>query len=133
MPPKALLQIKDKLIVSCQAAPGDPLDDTDTIRRIAGAAVGAGAAGLRLNSSEHIAAIRRDTDLPIIGIKKQYYDGQLRITPDFAAAAELAAAGADIIALDCTTVRGLPASPGSASSKGSITSSICLSWLISQR
>jgi putative N-acetylmannosamine-6-phosphate epimerase/predicted NBD/HSP70 family sugar kinase len=102
MPPKALLQIKDKLIVSCQAAPGDPLDDTDTIRRIAGAAVGAGAAGLRLNSSEHIAAIRRDTDLPVIGIKKQYFDGQLRITPDFAAAAELAAAGADIIALDCT-------------------------------
>jgi putative N-acetylmannosamine-6-phosphate epimerase/predicted NBD/HSP70 family sugar kinase len=102
MLPKALLQIKDRLIVSCQAAPGDPLDDTDAIRRIARAAVGAGAVGLRLNSSEHIAAVRRDTDLPIIGIKKQYYDRQLRITPDFASAAELAAAGADIIALDCT-------------------------------
>jgi N-acetylmannosamine-6-phosphate 2-epimerase / N-acetylmannosamine kinase len=105
VPPKALLQIKDRLIVSCQASPGDPLDDTDAIRRIARAAVGAGAAGLRLNSSEHIAAIRRDTDLPIIGIKKQYFDGQLRITADFAAAAELAAAGADIIALDCTNRR----------------------------
>ena len=102
MPPKALLQIKDRLVVSCQASPGDPLDDTDAIRRIAGAAIAAGAAGLRLNSSEHIAAVRRDTDLPIIGIKKQYFDGQLRITPDFAAAAELATAGADIIALDCT-------------------------------
>jgi putative N-acetylmannosamine-6-phosphate epimerase/predicted NBD/HSP70 family sugar kinase len=102
MPAKPLLQIKDRLVVSCQAFAGDPLDDTDAIRRIARAAVAAGAAGLRLNSAEHIAAIRRDTDLPIIGIKKQYFDGQLRITPDFAAAAELAAAGVDIIALDCT-------------------------------
>jgi predicted NBD/HSP70 family sugar kinase/putative N-acetylmannosamine-6-phosphate epimerase len=97
-----LLRIKQSLIVSCQAAPGDPLDDTDVIRRIALAAIGGGTAGLRLNSAEHIAAIRRDTSLPIIGIKKHYANGQLRITPDFAAAAELAAAGADIIALDCT-------------------------------
>lgn len=99
---KQLDRIKGQLVVSCQASPGDPLDDTETIRRIARAAVGAGAAGLRLNGFEHIAAIRRDTDLPIIGIKKQYWNGQLRITPDFAAAAELASAGADIIALDCT-------------------------------
>jgi glucokinase-like ROK family protein len=97
-----LLRIKQSLIVSCQAFPGDPLDDTETIRRVAGAAILGGAAGLRLNSAEHIVAIRRDSSLPIIGIKKQYVNGQLRITPDFAAAAELAAAGADIIALDCT-------------------------------
>jgi N-acetylmannosamine-6-phosphate 2-epimerase / N-acetylmannosamine kinase len=97
-----LLRIKQSLIVSCQAFPGDPLDDTDTMRRVARAAIGGGAAGLRLNSAEHIAAIRRDSSLPIIGIKKQYANGQLRITPDFAAAAGLAAAGADIIALDCT-------------------------------
>ncbi|MEO6911678.1 MAG: putative N-acetylmannosamine-6-phosphate 2-epimerase [Edaphobacter sp.] len=95
-------RIKGKLVVSCQAASGDPLEDTETLRRIAQAAVGGGAAGLRLNSPEHIAAIRRDTDLPIIGIKKKYFNGLLRITPDFESAAELAAAGADIIALDCT-------------------------------
>lgn len=95
-------RIKGKLVVSCQAAPGDPLEDTDAIRRIARAAVGGGAAGLRVNGFDHIAAIRHDTDLPIIGIKKQYFNGLLRITPDFASAAELATAGADIIALDCT-------------------------------
>lgn len=95
-------QLKGRLIVSCQAFPGDPLEDTDAIRRIALAAASGGAAGLRLNSAEHIAALRRDTKLPIIGIEKYYGPAGLRITPDFSAAATLAAAGASIIALDCT-------------------------------
>lgn len=100
--PEVLDRIKGRLVVSCQAAPGDPLEDTETIRRIARSAVAGGASGLRVNGFDHITAIRRDTTLPIIGIKKKYFDGQLRITPDFDSAAELAAAGADIIALDCT-------------------------------
>jgi putative N-acetylmannosamine-6-phosphate epimerase/predicted NBD/HSP70 family sugar kinase len=95
-------QLKGKLIVSCQAFPGSPLEDTDAIRRIALAAVDGGAAGLRLNSAEHIAAIRQHTKLPIIGIQKHYGSAGLRITADFASASSLAAAGASIIALDCT-------------------------------
>ena len=95
-------QLKGRLIVSCQASPGDPLENTDTIRRLALSAIGGGAAGLRINSAEHITALRRDTRLPIIGIHKSYGPGGLHITPDFAAAAALAAAGASIIALDCT-------------------------------
>jgi glucokinase-like ROK family protein len=95
-------QLKGKLVVSCQAVPGNPLEDTETIRRIARTAILAGASGLRLNSAEHIAAIRQDTDAPIIGIQKRYVDGVLRITPDFASAAALAKAGTSIIALDCT-------------------------------
>ncbi len=93
---------RGQLFVSCQASPGDPLEDTEAIRRIARAVAGAGAAGLRINSADHIAAIRKDTDLPIIGIHKRYVNGALRITPDFSSAAALAAAGATIIALDCT-------------------------------
>lgn len=95
-------QIQGRLVVSCQAFPGDPLEDTDAIRRMALAAIGGGAAGLRINGFDDIAAIRRETDLPIIGLMKRYSGGELRITPDFASAAELAAAGADVIALDCT-------------------------------
>ncbi len=95
-------QMKGKLVVSCQASPGDALEDTDTIRRIALAVVGGGAAGLRMNGPEHIAAIRQSTTIPIIGIQKRYGPSGLRITPDFASAAALAAAGASIIALDCT-------------------------------
>jgi len=95
-------QLKGQLIVSCQASPGDPLEDTEAIRRMAMAAIGGGGAGLRINSPEHIAALRRETALPIIGIQKYYGPAGLRITPDFAAARALAEAGASIIALDCT-------------------------------
>jgi len=95
-------QLKGGLVGSCQAAPGDPLEDTDAIRRIARAVTAAGVSGLRINSPEDIAAIRQDTQLPIIGIQKRYENGMLRITPDFASAAALAKAGASIIALDCT-------------------------------
>ena len=95
-------RLKGALVVSCQASPGNALDDTDTICRIARDALKNGATGLRINSPEHIAAIRRYTDVPIIGIQKRYRDGQLFITPDFDSASGLAAAGASIIALDCT-------------------------------
>ena len=97
-----LAALKDVLVVSCQAAPGDPLENVDTLRRIALACLQAGAGGLRLNGGDCIAAVRPDTKVPIIGLKKSYAGGRLRITPDFAAAVELANAGADIIALDCT-------------------------------
>lgn len=95
-------RLKDGLVVSCQAAPGDPLEDADTIRRIARSVAAVGASGLRVNSPAHIAAIRKDSALPIIGIQKRYTNGAIHITPDFASAAALAAAGASVIALDCT-------------------------------
>lgn len=98
----AFEKLKGRLIVSCQASPGDPLEDTDALRRIALAAIRGGASGLRLNSAAQVAAVRRETDLPIIGIEKKYGPAGLRITADFASAATLAAAGASIIALDCT-------------------------------
>jgi N-acetylmannosamine-6-phosphate 2-epimerase / N-acetylmannosamine kinase len=94
--------LKGKLVVSCQASPGDPLENTDAICRMGLAAIGGGAAGLRVNSAEHIAALRRSTTIPIIGIQKHYGPAGLRITPDFASARALAEAGASIIALDCT-------------------------------
>lgn len=99
---KILESLRRQLVVSCQAAPNDPMEDTPTLRRVARSAVLGGAKGLRLNSAEDIRAVRLDTSLPIIGIQKSYRGGQLRITPSFADAAALAAAGADIIALDCT-------------------------------
>ena len=100
--PQVLQRIRSGLVVSCQAAPGDPLEDTETIRRIARSVVAAGAVGLRINSPEHVTAIRQDSKLPIIAIQKRYTSKGIHITPDFGSASALASAGASIIALDCT-------------------------------
>jgi glucokinase-like ROK family protein len=97
-----LQTLRHGLVISCQAIAGDPLDDPAALRRMAASALQGGGSGLRVNSPEHVAAMRQETALPIIGIAKSYVHGELRITPTFTAAAELVAAGADIVAMDCT-------------------------------
>lgn len=94
-----------KLIVSCQAAPGDPLDHVETLRRLAVSVLRGGAGGLRADGVECIEAFRAETRLPIIGILKRYANGEAAITPDFASAEAVSVAGADVIALDCTARR----------------------------
>lgn len=97
-------RLRGGLIVSCQARAGHPLHDTRVIAALAQAAVMAGAAALRINGE---ADIRASRDLvgttPIIGIRKVWTQGiPVYITPTFADASAVAAAGADIIALDAT-------------------------------
>lgn len=72
---------------------------------MAKAAETGGARGIRAEGAADIAAIRSAVSLPIIGIKKtaRPSGGGVFITPDFEAAEPLAAAGADIIALDGTS------------------------------
>ncbi len=100
------------LIVSCQASEGDPLDDLDTLTRIATSVLRGGAGGLRAEGVARIAAFRAITQLPIIGIIKTYdANGDVYITPDFQSAKAISDAGADIIALDCTARRLTAAEP----------------------
>ena len=104
--------LRGRLIVSCQAAEGDPLDDLDTLTRIATSALRGGAGGLRAEGVARIAAFRAITQLPIIGIIKTYdANGDVYITPDFRSAKAISDAGADIIALDCTARRLTAAEP----------------------
>lgn len=103
--------LQGRLIVSCQAAPGDPLDHLDTLTRLAVSALRGGAGGLRADGADHVAAFRQHTALPILGIHKQKIDDATCITPDFASAQAVAAAGADVIALDCTAARHPSAGP----------------------
>ena len=92
-----------RLIVSCQAPEGSPLRDPRVLARMAQASVMAGAAGIRADGPENIAAIRKLVRVPIIGIaKRDHEDGHILITPSFNAAEQLTAAGAGLIALDCT-------------------------------
>ncbi len=104
--------IRGSLIVSCQASEGDPLDDLDTLTRIATSVLRGGAAGLRAEGVARITAFRNLTQLPIIGILKTYdANGEVYITPDFSSAKAISDAGADIIALDCTARRLTAAEP----------------------
>lgn len=98
--------LRGHLIVSCQADEGDPLDDLDTLTRIATSVLRGGAGGLRAEGVARIAAFRTITELPIIGlIKTRDANGDVYITPDFRSAKFVSDAGADIIALDCTARR----------------------------
>jgi N-acylglucosamine-6-phosphate 2-epimerase len=106
VPVTTVESLRRRLIVSCQAAQGDPLDHTDTLVRIAASVLRGGAGGLRAEGVEHIRAFRAITDRPIIGIIKTYdRSGSVYITPDFKSARAVAGAGADIVALDCTRRR----------------------------
>ena len=98
-------KLKGKLIVSCQALPGEPLYiENDTMMPLmAVAAKRAGAAGIRTNGERDVKEIKKTVDLPVIGLIKKEYEGFSQyITVTMKEIDTLVKAGADIIALDCT-------------------------------
>jgi N-acylglucosamine-6-phosphate 2-epimerase len=101
---KIIEQIRGGLIVSCQALPDEPLYGSDIMARLANAAILGGAKAIRANTPEDVAAIRKVTDLPIIGLWKVVEPGfDVYITPRVYYAEALAEAGADVIAIDATS------------------------------
>lgn len=98
-----LQKIKGKLIVSCQALPGEPLYGSEFMARMAIAAEMGGAVAIRANTVPDIQAIKQATQLPIIGLIKQHYsDSPVYITPTYKEVQALIDVGANIIALDAT-------------------------------
>ena len=98
-----LEKVKGKLIVSCQALEDEPLHSSFIMGRMAYAALVGGASGIRANTISDIQEIKKNVDLPIIGIiKQQYGDNQVYITPTMKEIDALAAEGVDIIDLDGT-------------------------------
>ncbi|MFD8748071.1 MULTISPECIES: N-acetylmannosamine-6-phosphate 2-epimerase [unclassified Streptomyces] len=93
--------LRGKLIVSCQAPPGDPMRETGTLVRLARSAVAGGGAAIRANEPEVVAAIAGAVDLPVIGLWKDG-DVGVYITPTVRHALALAEAGADVVAADAT-------------------------------
>ena len=99
-------RLRGRLIVSCQPVPGGPLDRTDVVVALAQGVAEAGAAGLRIEGVERVAAVCRAVKVPVIGIVKvDLPDSAVRITPHLHDVDALAAAGARIIAFDATDRR----------------------------
>lgn len=96
-------RLKNKLIVSCQALPNEPLHSSFIMGRMALAAKEGGAVGIRANTKADITEIQSQVDLPIIGIvKNDYDDSEVYITPTITEVDQLMEAGPEIIALDAT-------------------------------
>lgn len=95
---------KHSLIISCQAPIDSPLHDPKIIAAMAKASINQGAAGVRIDTPDHVKQVRQQLpNTPIIGLWKQNYSGyDVYITPCFDDAVAIADAGADIIAIDGT-------------------------------
>lgn len=95
--------LKGALIVSCQALEHEPLHSSFIMGRMAKAAFEGGAKGIRANTVEDILEIKKNVDLPIMGIiKKDYDNSKVYITPTMDEVDALVGAKVDIIAMDAT-------------------------------
>ena len=96
-------KMKGKLVVSCQALPAEPLHSSFIMGSMARAAAEGGALGIRANTPEDIEEIKRNVDLPVIGIwKKDFEDSKVYITPTMEEIDALVRTKTEIIALDAT-------------------------------
>lgn len=91
------------LIVSCQALEHEPLHGGDTMAKMARAAVQSGAIGIRTNGVPDIVAIKKEVNVPVIGLIKRDIPGSaIFITPTLDEVKAIVSAKAEIVALDVT-------------------------------
>lgn len=96
-------KINGGLIVSCQAPVHSPLAKPEIIAAFAACAANNGASAVRIDSPANVRAVNEAVETPIFGIYKIVnQESEVYITPTFEAAREIAAAGADVIAVDAT-------------------------------
>ncbi|MGO4492703.1 N-acetylmannosamine-6-phosphate 2-epimerase [Arthrobacter sp. 2YAF22_2] len=104
--PGDLESLRSRLIVSCQAYPGEPMRDPRTTSQVAASAVIGGAAAVRVQGLADVQHTRGAVEVPVIGLWKDGHDGVF-ITPTLRHALAVANAGAHIVAVDGTR-RGRP-------------------------
>jgi len=112
-------ELKKGLIVSCQAAPDEPMRDSEIIARFALAAEMGGAVGVRINGVADILAVKQLVTIPVIGLIKHTYPGYwCYITPTLRDVASVYMTGAEIVAVDACK---LP-KPGNVTAEQLLTS-----------
>lgn len=98
-----MLYLPKNLIVSCQALEDEPLHSSFIMSKMALAAYQGGAKGIRANSKEDIIAIKKEVNLPVIGIvKRNYPDSEVYITATSKEVDELIESKCEVIAMDAT-------------------------------
>jgi N-acylglucosamine-6-phosphate 2-epimerase len=96
-------QLRNGLIVSCQSETGEYFGTPESIAAFAKSAQLGGAAAIRAEGVDNIKAIRRELEIPIIGIiEGQFSNNWVCITPDFGDVEKILEAGANLVALDVT-------------------------------
>lgn len=105
---EVLNQLKNKIIVSVQAMPDEPLYKEECINAMMQSVVNGGAAGLRVAGTRDVKNAKKLFDLPVIGITKpdklpDNWQEVVYITPTISDVEVLIGAGADIIAFDATS------------------------------
>lgn len=98
-----LEQLRGGVIVSCQAAEGNPMQGPEIMARMAQAAEIGGAVGTRVESPADVSAVMAATSIPCLAIYKVDYEGfDVRITPTLRDTQTMIETGAPMIALDAT-------------------------------
>src|SRR5574344_820399 len=104
---KVLDKLKNKVIVSVQAMPAEPLYREECINALMKSVVNGGAAGLRVAGARDVKNAKSLFKIPVIGLTKpevipKNWKEIVYITPTLKEVVELIQAGADVIAFDGT-------------------------------
>lgn len=99
--------LKNKVIVSCQAMPNEPLYREEAMVAMMKSVINGGAGGLRVAGVRDVINAKKITDIPVIGLTKPdvipaNWKEIVYITPSLKHVGFLLKAGADIIAFDGT-------------------------------
>lgn len=105
---EVLNSLKNKVIVSVQAMPSEPLYKEECIIAMMQSVINGGAAGLRVAGARDVRNAKKLFDVPVIGITKpdklpENWKEVVYITPSVNDAKCLIEAGADVIAFDGTS------------------------------
>ena len=102
-----LEKIRGEIVVSSQAAPGEPLYKEDCMLAMMQSVVNGGAGALRVAGARDVRNAKKHFSIPVIGLTKpeklpENWKSIVYITPTLKEVKELIEAGADIIAFDAT-------------------------------
>ncbi len=96
-------QIRSGLIVSCQTGDNPEFSSPEDMVKFARAAMAGGAYAIRSEGEDSLQAIKAAVNLPLIGLKKGYFqDGTVRISRELKEIENMVKLGVDVVAIDAT-------------------------------